>query len=198
MDAGAASSKKRGLGRIRMQMVDDLLEIRAVDGTGVEEIFGVYKACEDFLALGPVAAASREMVRADLEMSKSMGGEFCGISLRDGPLVGVLDFVPGNFRGQADTAYIALLMLGLSFRRRGIGSRVLALVESEVRKDPRVARIRIGVQVNNPSAIRFWQNRGFHIYAGPELLADQTTVYRLEKVFPPAANPGSGMRPRFG
>jgi ribosomal protein S18 acetylase RimI-like enzyme len=168
-----------------MLIRDEVLEIRAVDEAGVGEIFGVYQECEDFLALGPVATASLEMVRADREMSKTMGGDFCGIHLRDGTLVGVLDFVPGNFRGQADTAYIALLMLRLSFRHRGIGSRVLALVESEVRKDPRVTRIRAGVMVNNPSAIQFWQNRGFIIYGGPELLADHTTVYRLEKKFPP-------------
>ncbi|MGB7539259.1 MAG: GNAT family N-acetyltransferase [Anaerolineales bacterium] len=169
-----------------MLIRDEVLEIRAVDEAGVEEIFGVYIECEDFLALGPVATASLEMIRADLEMSKIMGGEFCGIYLRDGTLVGVLDFVPGNFRGQPDTAYIALLMLRLSFRRRGLGARVLELVEAEVRKDPRISRIRIGVMVNNPSAIQFWQNRGFILYGGPELLADKTTVYRLEKKFPEA------------
>jgi len=168
-----------------MLIRDDVVEIRAVDEAAVDDLFIVYKECEDFLALGPVAAASLEMVRADREMSTTMGGQFCGIYPTDGPMIGVVDFVPNNFRGQAGTAYIALLMLRLSFRRRGLGSRVLALVERQVRKDPRVDRIRIGAQVNNPSAIQFWQNRGFRIYSGPELLADQTTVYRLEKVFPP-------------
>ncbi|MBN2084788.1 MAG: GNAT family N-acetyltransferase [Anaerolineales bacterium] len=167
------------------------LEFRPAGEEALKELFAVYKECEDFLALGPVPTASREMVRADLAMSKTMGGRFCGIFLRDGRIVGVLDFVPGNYRGQPDTAYIALLMLKQSFRHQGIGSGALVLVEQEVRKDPRIARIRIGVQVNNPSAIQFWQNRGFRIYAGPELLADQTTVYRMEKLLSPAAAAGS-------
>ncbi|OGO09795.1 MAG: hypothetical protein A3K46_00555 [Chloroflexi bacterium RBG_13_60_9] len=169
-----------------MLIRDDVVEIREVDEAGADGLFPVYKECEDFLALGPVAAASLEMVRADWKTSQSEGGIFCGIHLRGGELAGVLDFVPGNYHGRADTAYIALLMLRQSCRRRGIGSRVLDLVESEVRKDPRVDRIRIGAQVNNPSAIQFWQNRGFRIYSGPELLADQTTVYRLEKIITPA------------
>jgi ribosomal protein S18 acetylase RimI-like enzyme len=160
---------------------DDVLEIRAVRESGVDELFGVYKECEDFLALGPVATASLEMVRADWITSQSMGGKFCGIYLRDGTLVGVLDFVPGNYRGRADTAYIALLMVKQSFRHRGIGSRVLGLVELSVRTDPKVKRMRLGVQVNNPDSIRFWRHKGFRTYFGPELLADQTTVYRMEK-----------------
>ena len=166
-----------------MRMRDDTLEIRPAGEESLADLFAVYKECEDFLALGPVAAASLEMVRADLEMSKTMGGKFCGIYLRDGTMAGVLDFVPGNFREEPDTAYIALLMLKLTFRHQGIGARVLELVEREVRTDPRITRIRIGVMVNNPAAIEFWQNRGFRIYAGPELLADKTTVYRLEKKF---------------
>jgi ribosomal protein S18 acetylase RimI-like enzyme len=169
-----------------MLMRDDYLEIRPAGTENLADLLAVYRECEDFLALGPVAKASMEMVRADLEMSKTMGGEFCGIYLRDGRMAGVLDFVPGNFRGQPDTAYIALLMIRQSFRHRGIGIRVLELVETEVRKDPRITRIRIGTQVNNSAGLQFWQNRGFVIYGGPELLADQTTVYRLEKKIPAA------------
>ncbi len=168
---------------------NDAMEIRPAGEEDIEGLFTVYKECEDFLALGPVAKASLEMVRADLEMSRTMGGEFCGIYLPEGTMAGVLDFVPGNFRGQPDTAYIALLMIRQSFRHKGIGARVLELVESKVREDPRVTRIRIGVMVNNPPAIQFWQNRGFVIYGGPELLADQTTVYRLEKKLPAAGVP---------
>jgi ribosomal protein S18 acetylase RimI-like enzyme len=152
------------------------------------DLLAVYADCEDFLALGPVAKASPEMVRADLRSSQSEGGEFCGIYLPSGPIAGVLDFVPKNFRGQRDTAFIALLMLRPSFRHQGIGPRVLELIETEIRKDPVVSRIRIGVQVNNPLAIRFWQNHGFQIYSGPESIADQTTVYRLEKKFPLTGN----------
>jgi C_GCAxxG_C_C family probable redox protein len=158
------------------------LTIRPAAEPDVEVLFGVYQACEDFLALGPVAASSPEMVRADMQTSQSEGGVFSGVYLGDGTPVGVLDYVPGNFRGRRDTAYVALLMIAQPHRSRGIGSRVLEWVEGEVGKDPAVTRIRMGVMVNNPSAIRFWQNRGFKIVSGPEQLADRTTVYRLEKL----------------
>lgn len=164
-----------------MILRDEDLRIQPAGEENIGDLLMVYKECEDFLALGPVATASREMVLSDLKTSQSEGGKFCGIYLQDGPIVGVLDFVPKNFRGQSGTAYIALLMLRKSFRGRGIGSRVVERIESEVRKDPGAACIRAGVMVNNPPAIRFWQARGFEIVSGPERLADQTTVFRLEK-----------------
>jgi ribosomal protein S18 acetylase RimI-like enzyme len=160
--------------------------IREAGEEDVGELLSVYRDCEDFLALGPAAKASPEMVLADLKTCRTEGGKFYGIYLRGGPIVGVLDFVRGNFRGQADTAYIALLMLRKTYRNRGIGSDVVRWIESETRKDPQIGRIRAGVMVNNPSAIRFWQARGFAIVSGPERLGDHTTVYRIEKKLPKA------------
>ncbi len=162
------------------------MRIQPVWEENIGDLLFVYKECEDFLALGPVAIASEDMVRSDLRISESEGGMFCGIYLHREAMIGVVDFVPKNFHGQSDTAFIALLMLKKSFRNRGIGSRVVKLIESEIRKDQGVVRILGGVQVNNPTAIRFWQNRGYQIISGPERMADQTTVYRLEKQFPKA------------
>jgi ribosomal protein S18 acetylase RimI-like enzyme len=155
--------------------------IREAGEEDAAELLAVYTDCEDFLALGSAAAASPEMILADLRTCRSEGGRSYGIYLRGGPIVGVLDFVRGNFRGQADTAYIALLMIRKGYRNRGIGSDVVRWVESEVRKNPEIVRIRGGVMVNNPSAIRFWKACGFEIVSGPERLADQTMVFRIEK-----------------
>jgi ribosomal protein S18 acetylase RimI-like enzyme len=164
---------------------NDRISLRPAGEENLAELLAVYKGCEDFLALGPVPAASPEMVRGDLESSAREGGTFCGVYWEDAGMVGVADFVPRNFRGQRGVAYIALLMLKQPFRNRGIGRRALALIEQEIRKDADVACIRAGVMVNNPPAIRFWRARGFEIVSGPERLADQTTVYRLEKKFTP-------------
>jgi ribosomal protein S18 acetylase RimI-like enzyme len=164
-----------------MNIRSDLIAIRPVGEESLADLLAVYKGCEDFLALGPVAAASLEMVRSDLDISKREGGTVCGIFLPEEPMIGIADFVPRNFRGQSEAAYIALLMVKKSFRNRGIGSCALEWIEAEIRRDQGVSRIQAGVQVNNPSAIRFWQARGFEIISGPERLADQTTVYRLEK-----------------
>ncbi|HEX3043223.1 MAG TPA: hypothetical protein VHY08_00595 [Bacillota bacterium] len=38
----------------------------------------------------------------------------------------------------------------------------------------------MGKRYNVP-AIKFWNKMGYEIYAGPELLPDQTTVYHLKK-----------------
>ena len=157
------------------------IEIRPIGEESIAEILSVYQACEDFLALGPVATASLEMVRSDLEMSKSQGGEFCGIYFEDKPMIGVVDFIRGDYQGRSDAAFISLLMLARSFRKRGIGSRVMDRVEGEIRKTPGVTTIFSGVQVNNPLAIRFWRNRGYAVISGPDLMADQTTVFHLEK-----------------
>jgi len=159
---------------------DDVI-LRTVGEEQLADLLAVYRGCEDFLALGPVAHASPGMVLADLETSKNEGGSFRGILVPGEGMVGVADFVPGNFRSQRDTAYIALLMIQASHRNRGIGRRALERIESEIRKDPEIRRIRAGVMVNNPKAIRFWRSRGFEIVSGPVTLADQTTVYRLEK-----------------
>ncbi len=167
-----------------LEIRDELITLRTAGEENLAGLLDVYRECEDFLALGPVAKASAEMVQSDLETSKREGGTVvCGIYLPGEGMIGVADFVPGNFRGQSDVGYIALLMVKKSFRNRGIGRRALELVESEIRKDPRVRCIRAGVMVNNPMAIRFWRSHGYEIVSGPELLADQTTVFRLEKKF---------------
>jgi RimJ/RimL family protein N-acetyltransferase len=160
---------------------NDPIDLRVVGEEALAEVLAVYRECGDFLALGPVASASPEMIRADLEASQREGGSFCGVYLQGQGMIGVADFVARNFRGQRDTAHIALLMLAASHRNRGIGTRVVELIESEIRKDPGIRRIQAGVMVNNPAAIRFWNSRGYGIVSGPERLADHTTVYRLEK-----------------
>jgi len=137
--------------------------------------------CEDFLALGPIATASPEMVREDLNSARREGGLFCGIFNAAGEIIGVADYVRQNFRGQPDVAYLALLMLKQRFRGRGIGTQALEIIETEIRRNPRVSVLRAGVMVNNPDAIWFWTNRGFVIVSGPETLPDRTTVFRLEK-----------------
>ena len=58
---------------------------------------------------------------------------------------------------------------------------MLRLVETEIRRNAQITALLAGVQVNNPAALRFWQQHGFHIISGPELMPDSTTVYGLRK-----------------
>lgn len=166
---------------ITTQTKDQLLEIRPATEEDLHAIFQVYQHCEDFLALGPVATASMQMILKDLEVSKEEGGIFCGIYEAEGKMIGVVDYVPDHYQGNANVAYLSLMMIDSSFRSRGIGKAVFEAVENEIRKNPQVTVFLAGVQVNNPQAVQFWQRRGFAIVSEPKRMSDQTTVFDLRK-----------------
>jgi ribosomal protein S18 acetylase RimI-like enzyme len=166
---------------ITVKLQDKSLEIRPIVQYKLDAVLDLYKRCEDFLALGPVATASMEMVLKDIEISKAEGGIFCGIYGEGGEMIGVVDYVPDHYEGDEHAAYLSLLMIDSSFRNRGVGKAIVEAVENEVRKNPSITVILAGVQVNNPGAIQFWQRRGYAIVSGAKLMPDQTTVYDLRK-----------------
>jgi ribosomal protein S18 acetylase RimI-like enzyme len=148
----------------------------------LEQVLAVYRQCEDFLALGPIATASLEMIAADLALSRHKGGTFCAIEgLESGEMVGVVDFVCGGFEGDPELAFLSLLMIAAPHRNRGLGAAVVRGVEDAIRDDSRARAIRSGVQANNPGGIRFWQRMGYHIISGAEPLADGTVAFNLWK-----------------
>ncbi len=160
---------------------DFSLEIRPLTDDDLAAVLDVYRQCEDFLALGPVPDASLAMVLGDIGLSRACGGLFCGVHMSDGRMIGIVDYVPGNYEGDPHAAYISLLMIAAPFRRQGVGQAALEAIEREIRRDAQVSAILAGVQVNNPQAIRFWQRNGYRIVGGPELMPDRTTVYHLRK-----------------
>jgi ribosomal protein S18 acetylase RimI-like enzyme len=166
---------------IPVKVLDAVFEIRPVDRENLEAVLAVYRGCEDFLALGPIAVASMGMVLTDLMLSQGEGGVFCGIHRADGEMIGVVDYVPQGYHGDPLAAYLALLMIAAPHRSQGIGGAVVAAVEDEIRKDGRVTVIWSGVQVNNPQAIRFWQRQGYRIVSEPKLHSDGTTAVDLRK-----------------
>jgi ribosomal protein S18 acetylase RimI-like enzyme len=157
------------------------LEIREISHDELDVVLNVYWQCEDFLTLGPVATASMEMVLKDMEVSQEEGGIFCGILISDREMIGVVDFVPSQYRGDPQTAYLSLLMIAKPFRSQGIGGSILKAVEEEIQKDANVKAILAGVQVNNPRAVKFWQKHGYQIVSGPDHMPDQTIVFGLRK-----------------
>jgi len=152
-----------------------------VNAEDLRSILDVYRQCEDFLALGPCPIASLDMVRADLELSKKEGGQFCVIQGQDGSIPGIVDFVISGFEGDPTLAFLSLLMIAAPFRGLGLGASVVQAVESVIRQAGQASAIASGVQVNNPKAIRFWKRMGYQIVSGPEEQADGTTAYRLLK-----------------
>jgi RimJ/RimL family protein N-acetyltransferase len=169
-----------------MVIISDTLEIRSLDATSEElaAVLRVYQQCEDFLALGPVSQASLEMVQTDLHHSQQDGGVFCGVYDRtNGEMLGVVDFVLSGWQGDPVQSYISLLMIALPYRGKGIGACIVKAVEQHIRQGGRIQSIHAGVQVNNPQAIRFWQQMGYQIVSGPETQPDQTVAFRLLKHF---------------
>lgn len=161
--------------------------IRPVSGADLPAILEVYRQCEDFLALGPKPHASQEMVLKDLELSRREGGIFCGIFVAGSSpgaveMAGIVAFVPRSFEGDPAKAFLSLLMIAGPYRSLSLGTQVVAAVESFIRQDPEVEFILTAVQVNNPSALRFWQRCSYKIASGPLLQPDSTITYRLCKL----------------
>jgi len=154
--------------------------IRDVNENDIDEIFNVYKECEDFLSLGPVPIASKQMILDDFKISREEGGIFCGIFV-NGEMVGVADFVLSNFDGNPSNAFLSLLMISECQRRKGIGRDVVESIEAEILKNHSIKTILAGVQTNNKNAVAFWNKMGYKIVSGPELMPDTTIVFRLKK-----------------
>jgi ribosomal protein S18 acetylase RimI-like enzyme len=156
------------------------VDIRPVKAPDYPAILKVYKQCEDFLALGPVPKASMDMVLKDIQDAKVEKGIYCGIfSGRE--MIGVVSYVPSFFEFRTVDTFILLLMIAGPHRAKGIGSTIVEMVEREICNKKRIRSIRLGCQVNNPRAIRFWERKGYRITGGPDLLPDKTTVYHLRK-----------------
>lgn len=165
-----------------MMLIGNSFTIRPIQTSDLAQALEVYRQCEDFLALGPDPRASLEMIKKDMRLSKEAGGVFCGIFDNEERIIGVEDFVPKNFEGNPKNAFIELLMIAKPARHKGLGTKVVSLVENEISRDPQVEKILSAVQVNNPDARSFWKKVGYQIVSGPIPCADGTTVFSLLKV----------------
>lgn len=164
-----------------MKKRNDSLKIKLITENDLEEVLEVYRQCEDFLSLGPEPKASMAMVLQDVETSRNEKGIFCGVYASDRRMVGVVDFIPGNFNGAAHVAFISLLMIIGPLRNQGFGTRILKLAENRIRMTSRVSEIHTAVQLNNPAALRFWRRNDYRVFGDPELRPDQTLVSYLRK-----------------
>lgn len=144
------------------------------------QLLAVYKQCEDFLALGPEPAASLKMVYDDLVHSHAVRGQYCRICDGDDRSVGILDYIPAT--ESEETAFIELLMIGMAWRRKGIGRSIVEALEKHLQASCRTRTIHSAVQTNNDVGIRFWASLGYVRAAVPQRQLDGTVTYRLTKV----------------
>jgi RimJ/RimL family protein N-acetyltransferase len=110
-----------------------------------------------------------------------VNGDFCGVYELSGKLVGIIDYISSNFDGATHVAFISLLMIGSPWRKRGIGTQILRLVEDKIREIDLVSEIQTAVQLNNPGAMRFWRRNGYRVFGDPVFRPDQTVVTYLRK-----------------
>ena len=154
--------------------------IQKVDRSSIDSIYNVYKNCEDFLSLGPVSTASKQMILDDFKISEGEGGIYCGIFFKE-RMVGIIDFVLSGFEGDPSHAYLSLLMISANFRKKGIGYDVVKTVENEIIKNHNIRSILVSVQINNKQAIAFWEKMGYIIVSGPQVMPDTTITLKLQK-----------------
>lgn len=147
----------------------------------MEDILKVYVACEDFLALGPEPKASAAMIERDIKDAETESGVFRAVVHGNSETIGVASYVSHGFEGYPERAFILLLMVMANRRCHGVGGRILHTIEDEIRRETNATEIHTAVQMNNPTARRFWERNGYKAISGAQLRPDGTTVIRLSK-----------------
>jgi len=88
-------------------------------------------------------------------MSQQEGGRYDGIYTSDGTMIGVIDFIPANFEGNPQHAFLSLVMTAALYRPRGLGEQIVKWIEAEIKKDGQVRAVFSALHINNPGALRF-------------------------------------------
>jgi len=151
-----------------MRLETERLSVAAVDEAEAEAVLRVYEQCADVLALQTPEPPSIEMVRSDMRATAQLQGVLAGIARRDSDeLIGVIGFVPRNFRGQRDYAFVSLLMIGAAHRRQGFGTEAYRAVEEAIFRDPEVKRIGALLLPQHEPSYAFAAKLGFERAGGP-------------------------------
>lgn len=151
-----------------MQLETERLIIKPLIESDVAAALKVYEQSADFLSLQTTEPPSLELVQADIQSSAEHGSLFCGIFKRtSNDLIGVVDFIPKNFRGQIDYAWISILLIREADRRQGYGSEAYRAVEAHIFSDPVVKRIGHTLLPQYEPSLAFAEKMGFERAGGP-------------------------------
>ena len=131
-------------------------------------ILAVYEQCADYLELQTPESPSGAMVQSDVATTDKLGGIFAGIYRREAnALIGMISFVPRNFRGQRDYAFVLNLMIGAAQRRQGYGTEAYHAVEELIWQDAEVKRIGALLLPQHEPSYVFAEKQGFERAGGP-------------------------------
>lgn len=144
------------------------LIIRSLGESDIPAVLQVFQASRDFFDLQTAEELSGELIQSELTRAKKFGGEFAGIYSRtSNDLIGVIVFVPNHFQGQADYAWIDLLLIRTSDRRHGLGREAYQAIEQHVFADPAVLRIGLALLPQFEPSLKFAEAMGFVRAGGP-------------------------------
>ncbi len=149
-----------------MELETERLMIRTVIDEAA--MLAVYEQCADYLALQTPEPPSGAMVQSDVATTAKLGGVLAGIYRRDSnELIGMISFVPQNFRGQRDYAFVLNLMIGSTQRRQGYGTEAYRAVEESIWRDEDVKRIGALLLPQHEPSYAFAEKQGFERAGGP-------------------------------
>ena len=148
------------------ELVTERLVIKTL--TDEAALLMVYEQCADYLALQTPEPPSGAMVQSDVATTAKNGGVFAGIFRRESnDLIGVISFVPQNFRGQRDYAFVLNLMIAAAYRRHGYGTEAYRAVEEFIWRNENVKRIGTLLLPQHEPSYAFAGKQGFERAGGP-------------------------------
>lgn len=151
-----------------MQLETERLVIQSLFQTDWDTVLKVYSGAKDFFDLQIMEELSGEIIRSDMAATEKRGGEFAGIFSRASQeLIGVVAFVPKNFQGQADYAWINLVLVRDSDRRQGFGREAYQAIETTIFSDLTVKRIGGTLLPQFEPSLKFAEALGFERAGGP-------------------------------
>jgi RimJ/RimL family protein N-acetyltransferase len=142
----------------------DALTLRPLTGRAAEmaALQGVLEAAPAYFRIvggAPPGPAEAQSLFTALPPGKGYDDKFVW-GLYSGPaMIGCADVIRGY--PTADKAVIGLLLLAESWQQYGFGRAFAALVEQAIADWSAITRLRIGVALANPRALRFWQRLGY-------------------------------------
>lgn len=144
------------------------LIIRPLAAADASAALKVYEQSIDFLELQTTEPPSLSMVEADIRPAADRSSLFWGIFKRDThELIGLADFEPGNFRGQADYAWLSLFVIRTPDRRQGYGAEAYQAIEDYIFQDEAVHRIGHALLPQYEPSLKFAEKMGYERAGGP-------------------------------
>ncbi len=161
-------------------LIYDMRPLAEADKQAAVQLYQQPEACLVFEPLTPVTL---DNVEVDMECALEDGGQYYGIFHPTGPLVGIISYIPARNPDSPGSATITKLFLAASYRQEGLGEAVVRAIEMELRREPELRKVLVGVQSKNAYALQFWKVNGYELTSGAPFLPAWEDMSIFEKEF---------------